>query len=225
MAEQFEALLDEHVRFIEKQKIFFVATAARSGRINLSPKGQPSLSVLGPRSLLWLNLTGSGNETAAHLLDDDYQPVTQPGFAIEVSALDEDAAVGAPRRVTLRPDASNPGLYEGYFVPPRAGRYRVEANATDRPLSNTTEFQVADVRPELANTDMQIEHLRRIADLSGGETLGVLELKNLPALLNREPHPTTIRTDRPLWDNALVAALLVILLGFEWILRRKYDLP
>ena len=161
----------------------------------------------------------------AHLLDDDYEPLTQPGFEIEVSSLDADAAGGEPQRVTLRPDASNPGLYEGYFSPPRAGGYRVEANTSDRPLSNIAEFQVADLRPELANTDMQIEHLRRIADLSGGECLGVLDLKKLPDLLNREPHTTTIRTDRPLWDNVLIVSLLVVLLGFEWILRRKYDLP
>ncbi len=161
----------------------------------------------------------------AHLLDDDFEPVIQPGFEVEVSALDVDAEGGAPQRVTLRPDVSNPGLYEGYFSPPRAGGYRVEANATDRPLSSTTEFQVADLRPELANTDMQIEHLRRIAELSGGDCLGVLELQELPSLLNREPHTTTVRIDLPLWDNGWVASLLVVLLGVEWILRRKYDLP
>jgi len=160
----------------------------------------------------------------AQLLDEDYEPLTQPGFEIEVSALDADATGGEPQRVTLRPDASNPGLYEGYFSPPRVGGYRVEANTADRSLSNTAEFQVADLRPELANTDMQIEHLRRIADLSGGECLSVLDLKKLPALLNREPYTTTIRTDQPLWDNALIASFLVVLLGFEWILRRKYDL-
>jgi hypothetical protein len=43
-------------------------------------------------------------------------------------------------------------------------------------------------------------------------------------LLNREPHTTTVSTDRPLWDNSLVALVLVGLLGFEWILRRRYDL-
>lgn len=160
----------------------------------------------------------------AHLLDEDYEPLSQPGFEVEISALDMETA-GEPQRVTLRPDASNPGLYEGYFSPPGAGGYRVEANAADRPLSNTAEFQVADLRPELANTDMQIEHLRRIADLSGGECLGVLDLKKLPSLLNRKPYTTTIRTDRPLWDNLLVASLLAVLLGFEWIVRRKYDLP
>jgi len=160
----------------------------------------------------------------AHLLDDDYEPLTQSGFEIEISALGVDDIEAEPQRVTLRPDASNPGLYEGYFSPPRAGGYRMEATSADRPLSNAAEFQVADFRLELANTDMQFEHLRRIADLSGGKTLGVLELKTLPNLLNRDPHTTTIRTDRPLWDNAIIALLLVILLGVEWILRRKHDL-
>ena len=48
--------------------MFFVATADVDGRVNLSPKGLDSLRVLSPERILWLNLTGSGNETAAHLL-------------------------------------------------------------------------------------------------------------------------------------------------------------
>jgi uncharacterized membrane protein len=161
----------------------------------------------------------------AHLLDDEYEPITQPGFEVEVSALDAKAAGATPQRVTLRPDASNPGLYEGYFSPPHPGRYRVEANSNDQPLSNTTEFQVADLKPELANTDMQIEHLRRIADLSGGDCLSISRLQELPTLLNLEPHTAVIRTERPFWDNGLVAFVLIGLLGLEWILRRRYDLP
>jgi hypothetical protein len=160
----------------------------------------------------------------ANLLDNDYEPVIQSGFEIGVSALDTDGTAGDPQRVTLRPDKSNPGLYEGYFSPSNEGGYRVEANPSDQPLSNSIEFQVADIRPELVNTDMQIDHLRRIAELSGGEILSALGLQKLPALLNREPHTTTVRTDRPLWDNSLVALILVGLLGIEWILRRKYDL-
>lgn len=57
--------------FIKTQKVFFVATAAQDSRINLSPKGYDSLRVLGPKKLVWQNLTGSGNETAAHLIKDD----------------------------------------------------------------------------------------------------------------------------------------------------------
>lgn len=53
--------------FINEQKVFFVATAPHSGKINLSPKGLDTLRILGPNKIAWLNLTGSGNETAAHI--------------------------------------------------------------------------------------------------------------------------------------------------------------
>ena len=69
MGDRFESLSEKHQHFIERQKLFFVATAARDGRVNVSPKGGESLIVLGPNEILWLSLTGSGNETAAHLLD------------------------------------------------------------------------------------------------------------------------------------------------------------
>ncbi|MFD2529830.1 MULTISPECIES: pyridoxamine 5'-phosphate oxidase family protein [Polaribacter] len=58
-------------KFIETQKIFFVATAPTSGRINLSPKGMDSFRVVSENRVLWLNVTGSGNETAAHLLENN----------------------------------------------------------------------------------------------------------------------------------------------------------
>ncbi len=55
------------IDFVESQPMFFVATAAPEGRVNLSPKGMDSLRVLDERRVVWLNLTGSGNETAAHV--------------------------------------------------------------------------------------------------------------------------------------------------------------
>ncbi|MDX8350102.1 pyridoxamine 5'-phosphate oxidase family protein [Cognatiyoonia sp. IB215446] len=55
--------------FIEKQHVFFVATAAADGRVNVSPKGMDSLRIIDNNRIVWLNLTGSGNETAAHLRD------------------------------------------------------------------------------------------------------------------------------------------------------------
>ena len=67
MAQSFTELAKLHQDFIAAQHLFFVATADVGGQINLSPKGQNSMRVLGPKQLLWLNLTGSGNETAAHL--------------------------------------------------------------------------------------------------------------------------------------------------------------
>jgi len=70
VAARYDALDDRLIRFISEQHVFFVATATADSRINLSPKGMDSLRVLGPRRIAWLNLTGSGNETAAHLQAD-----------------------------------------------------------------------------------------------------------------------------------------------------------
>lgn len=48
--------------------MFFVGTAANDGRVNVSPKGTDLFKVIGENKIVWLNLTGSGNETAAHIL-------------------------------------------------------------------------------------------------------------------------------------------------------------
>jgi hypothetical protein len=56
--------------FIEEQVMFFVATAAPDGRVNVSPKGLDSLRIISDKKIVWLSLTGSGNETAAHMLQN-----------------------------------------------------------------------------------------------------------------------------------------------------------
>ena len=71
MAKFYDKLTSRLQEFIKNQKIFFVATAPKNGRINLSPKGMDSLRVVDENRILWLNVTGSGNETAAHLLEND----------------------------------------------------------------------------------------------------------------------------------------------------------
>jgi hypothetical protein len=70
MAKRFDRIEPEHRRFIERQHMFFVASAAAGTRINLSPKGLDALRVLDPQAVVYLDRTGSGNETAAHLLAD-----------------------------------------------------------------------------------------------------------------------------------------------------------
>jgi len=67
---KFTQIDDVHREFIEKQHIFFVATAAREGKVNVAPKGMDTLKVLGPNRIVWLSLTGGENESAAHLLDN-----------------------------------------------------------------------------------------------------------------------------------------------------------
>tara|TARA_R110001599_G_scaffold107870_2_gene270715 strand:- start:16701 stop:17255 length:555 start_codon:yes stop_codon:yes gene_type:complete len=81
MADFFDALNDDHIAFIAKQPMFCVATAAKDGRINLSPKGYDAFRVLGPDRVGYLDLGGSGNETHAHLLADGRVTIMFNNFA------------------------------------------------------------------------------------------------------------------------------------------------
>ena len=70
MAKFYPELNEELQAFIAEQKLFFTATAPNRGRINLSPKGMDTFRCLDNKTVAYLDLTGSGNETAAHLLEN-----------------------------------------------------------------------------------------------------------------------------------------------------------
>ena len=68
----YDKLDDRIVAFIEKQKMFFVATAPLSadGHVNLSPKGYDAFKVIDETTVAWLDLGGSGIETQAHVQEN-----------------------------------------------------------------------------------------------------------------------------------------------------------
>ena len=67
MGKLFNSISSKHHAFISQQAMFFVATATADSTINLSPKDTDNFRVLGENEIAWLNLTGSANETAAHI--------------------------------------------------------------------------------------------------------------------------------------------------------------
>ena len=81
MAKFFSELNETLRAFIGEQKIFFTATAPAQGRINLSPKGMDTFRCLDAKRVAYLDLTGSGNETAAHLLADGRMTVMFCSFS------------------------------------------------------------------------------------------------------------------------------------------------
>ncbi|MEW5786539.1 MAG: pyridoxamine 5'-phosphate oxidase family protein [Pseudomonadota bacterium] len=108
MAKFFPALLPEHAGFIARQKVFFIATQAPEGRINLSPKGLDSLRVLDDRTVAWVDLTGSGAETAAHLRVDPRLTLMLCSFSADALILrlygqGESVRPGSPRWADLAP--------------------------------------------------------------------------------------------------------------------------
>lgn len=72
MGKKYPAVEGPIREFIERQKIFFVATAPLDpqGYVNLSPKGLDTLRILGPQTVAYIDLTGSGVETVAHLKEN-----------------------------------------------------------------------------------------------------------------------------------------------------------
>lgn len=70
MAKRFSELDDRLTDFIGRQRVFFTASAAAGTRVNVSPRGADAFRVLSTTQVAYLDLTGSGNETAAHLLAD-----------------------------------------------------------------------------------------------------------------------------------------------------------
>jgi len=70
MGKQYSEISYRLKKFIQNQKIFFVGTATADSKINISPKGMDSLRVVNKNRVVWLNVTGSGNETSAHVQED-----------------------------------------------------------------------------------------------------------------------------------------------------------
>jgi len=72
MAKTYDSISPDLARWLEQQHVFFVATAplAVDGHVNCSPKGMDAFRILGPHDVAYIDLTGSGAETIAHLKDN-----------------------------------------------------------------------------------------------------------------------------------------------------------
>ncbi len=70
MAQFFDHIPEALQDFIKRQHVFFTASVSGDSRINLSPKGSDCMRVLGSKQVVYLDQTGSGNETAAHVRSD-----------------------------------------------------------------------------------------------------------------------------------------------------------
>ncbi len=80
MGQQYSEISDRLIDFVSNQKIFFVGTATSDSRINISPKGLDSLRILNSNRIVWLNVTGSGNETSAHVQQNSRMTIMFAAF-------------------------------------------------------------------------------------------------------------------------------------------------
>ena len=87
MGAKFQKLETKHIEFIEKQHVFFTGTAGAEGFVNVSPKGLDSFRIIDESTVVWLNLTGSGNETAAHVVENERMTIMFCSFTEEALIL------------------------------------------------------------------------------------------------------------------------------------------
>ena len=80
MAVKFDSINKEHRAFMEAQKMFVIGSAGAEGFINVSPKGMDSFKIVDENTVIWLNYTGSGNETSAHVQENGRMTVMFNSF-------------------------------------------------------------------------------------------------------------------------------------------------
>ena len=127
MADWFDHIDSERQAFIERQHMFFVATAPTNpedGFPNLSPKGRTLVRVLGPSLVGWLDYPGSGNETAKHTAENGRLTLMFCSFDATAGivrvygrgrAVDLDAPELLEHRAAFMDDA-HPWVRQAFFV-------------------------------------------------------------------------------------------------------------
>ena len=165
--------------------------------------------------------TGERIQISANVLNESYEPVKAPTYAVQIQRVKPDRQQ-IPMR--LEPVPNMAGLYQGAFAPDQPGDYRLTVAEADRPLANEVEFHVEAAPLEQLEPALQEDLLKKMAELSGGRYFNLADVSSLPQKVAGEERTTIVRREKDLWDLPIILVGLMGLLGLEWLLRRKFDL-
>lgn len=132
-----------------------------------------------------------------------------------------DAEAG---RADMTANSGDPGHFAADFLPERIGRYRAVAKFPDG-TSQESRFIVYTENLEETEVATDVGYLRRLCESSGGKLIQPGELSRLMQELNNEKADSTPHTRiKPVWNQAWVFYLTVLMLGLDWFLRRRWGL-
>lgn len=126
MGSSYKALTPELSDFIREQLVFFTATAPHSGRVNVSPKGMDTFRIIDSGRVAYLDMTGSGNETAAHIRENGRITLMFCSFGNKAMTL---RLYGRGR--VVRPGAPDWDEMHALFGPPIVGERQIMEVAID----------------------------------------------------------------------------------------------
>ena len=134
---------------------------------------------------------------------------------------------GRKRELSLEQVLGQDGLYTARFIPPRRGEYRVTLVGTlgGKSLGEQSGlFEVAESYAEFTNAELNAQLLQTLANTSGGK---YYTLEDASQMVNHIPlveSATSHLVDEEVWDMPLIFAVVILLLGLEWFLRKRRGL-
>jgi hypothetical protein len=141
--------------------------------------------------------------------------------AVPIVVYAGEAEVG---RGTLAPSPADPGRLAAEFIPERIGRYRALARFPDG-TTQESRFIVYTENLEETEVATDVTFLRRLCESSGGRLIEPGELGRLLQELGRDQADPTPKYELcPVWNEPWVFYLIGLLLGADWILRRRWGL-
>jgi hypothetical protein len=151
----------------------------------------------------------------------------QPDATVDLFVTSPDGRVERLRAAAASGEARKPGEYVARFRPEHAGVYRVSAEARRGSTllgSAATVLLVGGSDPEMSDPRLNVQFLERLARRSGGRVIVPGDVPRLPDLLTAGIPAARLSATRDLWHNGWSFAAIVMLLGTEWVLRRKWGL-
>ncbi|RLS79568.1 MAG: hypothetical protein DWI00_02130 [Planctomycetota bacterium] len=178
------------------------------------------------RGLLLLDRTevapGQPVSIRAQLYDARLQPLATD--SVPMSIVDaEGRTINIPDR--LNADGRGAGQYVNSFRPPRSGAYRITVPVPESSDVLQTTIDVVVPNLEAQNPTQNVELLSNLTRDTQGRYLSLSEISTLPSLLPDQSQPIIVDEQlRTLWDRGWLMFLLVMMLAFEWIMRRVWRL-
>lgn len=178
--------------------------------------------------------TGEEVKIFANVLNEFYEPVTSSEYTVHIDRLKPEWST----TIQLKPVPNVPGLYQGFFTPTVPGDYRLRTSkdviamdsainpqfAKKQANSVITEFHVKARSLGESEVVMQEKLLKRMAEISGGKYFSIGDLSSLSQNLTKEKQTVRVYNEKVLWNLPIIFVILVVLMGAEWLLRRRYDL-
>lgn len=163
---------------------------------------------------------GEEIEFTGQVYDATFNPVSDAEVKVNIS--------GAGEKFEIQLSSVGNGLYEGVLQANKPGDYSFsgEANIENQSFGRDAgSFNIGEVDVEMINPRMNYEFLRSLAQITGGEYFDAKDYKNLfPVLqqLNERAVTDKIETSEiTLWSNEWLMAIIILLLGMEWFIRKR----